>query len=289
MIKMIATDMDGTLLNSSGMISDENTKAIQKALDAGIEVIIATGRSREFARFPVEERGLHLPYIVMNGALIINKEGEIESSIHLDQSLLRDVVDLLNKYNVYYEFYTNQGHISVNKERGISILQKVLQKKYEWRSLAEILQHIHNRYKNGQIQFIEYSEEIFTKKGLDVYKMIVFSFNTDKLREIQHILSQHSMLAISSSGFGNLEINHLDARKGLALERYARKRNISISETMAIGDSFNDVDMLKRAGFAVAMGNAPDDIKNLADFVTLSNDENGFAHAVYKVLNMNQK
>lgn len=289
MIKIIATDMDGTLLNSRGQISEKNVKAIEQALAAGIEVIIATGRSWEFARYPVEDRGLHLPYIVMNGALIINKDGQIESSIPLEKPLVRDVVHILNEYDVYYEFYTNQGHISVNKEKGISILQKVLQRKQQWRSLAEILKHIHNRFKNGQIQFLQYSDAIFEKKDLDIYKMIVFSFDVEKLQEIQKNLSQNPQLAISSSGFGNLEINHVDARKGLALERYASKRKISIVETMAIGDSLNDADMLKRAGFSVAMDNASEDIKQLADFVTLNNDQDGFAHAVYKVIEMNRK
>ncbi len=288
MIKIIATDMDGTLLNSRGSISEENYKAIQLALKAGIDVVIATGRSQEFARFPVEEKGLRLPYIVMNGALIINKDGDIESSIPLDKALIHEVVQILNEYGVYYEFYTNQGHISVSKKKGISILKKVLQHREEWKSLGEILEYIYNRFKNSQMRFIQYSDDLIKNEDLEIYKMIVFSFEKDKLCELQEILSQNPQLAISSSGYGNLEINHVEARKGLALERYARKRNISIAETMAIGDSLNDADMLKRAGFSVAMNNASEDIKQLADYVTLSNDQDGFAHAVYKVIEMNQ-
>lgn len=138
------------------------------------------------------------------------------------------------------------------------------------------------------MRFIQYSDDLIKNEDLEIYKMIVFSFEKDKLCELQEILSQNPQLAISSSGYGNLEINHVEARKGLALERYARKRNISIAETMAIGDSLNDADMLKRAGFSVAMNNASEDIKQLADYVTLSNDQDGFAHAVYKVIEMNQ-
>lgn len=289
MIKIIATDMDGTLLNNKGLISDVNVRAIQKAKEAGIEVIIATGRSVEFARFPVESSGLNLSLIVMNGALIIDQDGQIESSIALDKSVIRDVVKVLNKFDVYYEFYTNQGHIAVDMKKGEEILQKIFIEKHQFETIAESLKYVQNRFKNGQIKFSNYSEDIFTNDNMQVYKLIVFSFEKDKLVKVQQELDSLPDIVVSSSGYGNLEINHKEAQKGLALERYARKRKIATEEIMAIGDSYNDVSMLKVAGFSVAMDNADDEIKKLADFVTLTNDHHGFAHAVEKVLEMNNK
>jgi hydroxymethylpyrimidine pyrophosphatase-like HAD family hydrolase len=91
-------------------------------------------------------------------------------------------------------------------------------------------------------------------------------------------------LEVSSSGHNNLEITHRNAQKGIALETFVKSKGIDISETMAMGDSFNDVSMLERVGRAVAMGNADYEIKTLCDVITATNDEHGVAQAILEVL-----
>lgn len=108
-MKLIAIDMDGTLVNNNTTINEENVEAIKKAQKAGIHVVVATGRSFEEAVNPIEEAGLNLPIIAINGAQFRNKEGEIKNSITLSKETYYKVDELLNHYSMYYELYTNKG------------------------------------------------------------------------------------------------------------------------------------------------------------------------------------
>ncbi len=100
----------------------------------------------------------------------------------------------------------------------------------------------------------------------------------------EETLASLDELTVTSSGHDNLEITNRNAQKGIALESFVKEKNISLSETMAIGDNYNDVSMFERVGKAVAMGNATYEIKSLCDEVTHTNEESGVAKAILSVL-----
>lgn len=288
MITCIATDMDGTLLNEDRIISEENKRALLAAREAGIDIVIATGRSPEYALYPLKEAGIRLPIICMNGAQIYSEKMELIASLPLDTNTIESIYRVLTEEKIYFEFYTQKGQYSLNKDLAITTLKEIMaEESGSLRSGHDILQLVKERFEKGKITFLNGFDELLQDTDLKIYKIIAFSTDAEKLEGTREKLSTIKEISVTSSGHDNIEITRIDAQKGLALERYVRIKGLSMENTMAIGDSFNDFSMLERAGFPVAMGNAHEDIKKIARFVTDTNGNDGFAKAVYEVLKRN--
>ena len=120
MIKLIATDMDGTLLNAAHEITPENQAAIKFAQEHGITVVIATGRAFE-ANTPVAETDLKVPYICLNGAEVRDETFNIMSTSHLNHSLVNKITTTLKKEDIYYQVYTNRGIYTEDPQRDLEI------------------------------------------------------------------------------------------------------------------------------------------------------------------------
>ncbi|MGM7700231.1 Cof-type HAD-IIB family hydrolase [Pseudalkalibacillus sp. Hm43] len=280
-MKLIAIDMDGTLVNNNTTINEENVEAIKKAQAAGIHVVVATGRSFEEAVNPVEEAGLNLPIIAINGAQFRNKEGEIKNSITLSKETYYKVDELLNHYSMYYELYTNKGTYSNDLEMAIDIIVDIIKS-----ANPEVTDsHAHKladyRVKNGRIHYTEDYHDIVKDPEVEIYKLLSFSRNEKNRTDAMNDFLTFNDLAVSRSAEANIEITHRDAQKGIAVKNYADELGIPMKEVMAIGDNYNDVSMFELAGISVAMGNAEEDIKRLCSFTTKTNDESGVAHAIH--------
>ena len=115
-------------------------------------------------------------------------------------------------------------------------------------------------------------------------KVLAFDSDLEKIDRVSKRLSESNHLAISSSSRGNIEITHSDAQKGIALESIAEKLGVDMDEVMAIGDNLNDVSMLSRVGYPVAMENATDEVKAVANYITESNEQDGVGNAIIKYL-----
>lgn len=278
MIKCIAIDMDGTLLRRTNEISEENREAIKRAQQQGIEVVIATGRSFAEAIYLLEDAGVKCPVICVNGAEIRSVDQEIINVNPLDKEKAKEVHEALHELDFYTEFFTNKGTFTEDIERGVSIFQdvlKLLDSPAEREKIKALL--------DERLQFIQEIEKvdfIFEEEEYHFYKLLAFSRDFHKLEGARKRLMEIEGIAVSSSGKENIEVNSIDAQKGLALEAFVKEKGISLMETMAIGDSYNDLSMFQRVGRSVAMGNAVDQIKSSCDFVTLTNDENGVAKAI---------
>ncbi|WAA13474.1 Cof-type HAD-IIB family hydrolase [Fervidibacillus halotolerans] len=284
-ITCIATDMDGTLLNENRKISEESKKAIFLAKEAGIDIVIATGRSPEFARVPLQESGIELPVICMNGAQIYSEKMERLFSKQLETKEIEKVSQILTEKQVYFEFYTNQGHYSFNQDLALLTLKEMIEfEKIHSFDKNDILKLVKERFKKGNVTFLSGLNELFQVPNLEIYKIIAFSMDMDRLKQIMELLSENENIAVTSSGPGNIEVTHVHAQKGLALEWFVQSKGCSLDGTMAIGDSFNDLSMLKRVAYPVAMGNAPEELKKIARYITDTNRNEGFAKAVYKIL-----
>lgn len=288
MIRCIATDMDGTLLNStSKKITDENRRAILEAQSQGIEVVISTGRSYDEVDFLLNEAGLRCPVIGVNGAETRSKEGDIITTnpMNKEEASLA-AVKLLNN-DVYFEVYTNKGKFTQDRDKSVSIILDIVKSANPTGNPDEALAYAKKRAE--RIHLIKDYHDLFTDNEYKIYKFLAFSIDQDKLTAANKELSQVENIAVSSSGHENLEITHYLAQKGIALEKFVADREISLEETMAIGDNYNDVSMFKKVGRAVAMGNANESIKAQCDFVTAKNDESGVAKAIWDVLKVKQK
>ncbi|MEH7883328.1 Cof-type HAD-IIB family hydrolase [Bacillus sp. JJ1609] len=284
MIRCIATDMDGTLLTATQQITSENRVAIRKALENGVEVVIATGRSYQEAKFVLEEAGIRLPMICVNGAEVRSKTGEIVSSNPLNKEQARQAALRLVENGVYFEVYTNEGTFTEDEDKAISIIVDIFSTANPEVPIEQIAEAAEDRLHKGLVRTIEHYDRLFEQDQYEIYKLLAFSLDPEKLEAANVALKEIEGLAISSSGSENIEITSLDAQKGVALEKFVTSRGISLEETMALGDNYNDLSMLQRVGKPVAMGNAVDQIKTLCGEVTLTNEESGVGKAIMAVL-----
>lgn len=284
MIKCIATDMDGTLLNATQQITSENREAIFKALEMGVEVIVATGRSYQEAIFVLKEAGIHCPMICVNGAEVRSAGGEIVSSSPLDKEQARQAALRLVENGVYFEVYTNHGTFTEDEDQAITTIVDIFSTANPDVPIEKIAAAAEERFHKGHIRVVNDYNELFEGDEHEIYKLLAFSVDPAKLEAANAALGEISGLAISSSGSENIEVTSVTAQKGIALEKFVQSRGISLAETMALGDNFNDVSMLQRVGRPVAMGNAVEEIKVICSEVTLTNEESGVGKAIMAAL-----
>ena len=283
-MKCIATDMDGTLLNEHQMVSDENRKAMEAVRDRGGQVIVATGRSYKEARFALDEINFHCPIISLNGAAVFNKEGSLVDSNPMKQESLVETVKLLEEMDLYFEMYTNRGTFSKNPEKAIDSLVDIFLSANPDQEEDKVREFAEGRIKFGFLFATDDYFQLINEEDIEIYKILVFSSDMNKLKNTGTILGEMEGLTVTSSGKGNIEINQSCVSKGIALEKLLEKLRIPLEETIAVGDNFNDVSMFEKAGMSVAMGNASDEIKGLCKDVTLTNEEDGVAHIIYKYI-----
>lgn len=291
-MKLIATDMDGTLLNGKGRISVENTTAIKQAQADGIEVVVVTGRPYSYALMPLEEAGLCCPIIALNGAEIRDEQGTILYKLPLQKEWCRSIQAVLEKENVYIEFFTNIGVFSKSMEQYIDIRMQLKMEQFpnvdKALMLEDVRRRAEERFKFEHCHFVDDFEEVYLDEQLIIYKILVLSADMDKLVRIESQLADRSDFTITSSERGNIEFNHPDAQKGKSLKMMADQFNIEMKDVMALGDHLNDLSMLQMAGRGVAMGNASNEVKALCRYSTKTNLEHGVACAIEEVLAVRQ-
>ncbi|MCS4486572.1 Cof-type HAD-IIB family hydrolase [Staphylococcus americanisciuri] len=284
MIKLIATDMDGTLLNASHEITPENIEAIQYAQSKGVTVVIATGRAFYEASTPVTTAGLKVPYICLNGAEVRDESFNIIHTSSLNKEMSDTIQNKLRQEGIYYQVYTNRGIYTEDPEKDLAIYVDIAKQAGQHAKVAVIRQHIQSRIDNGTLKVVSSYDEIESVPGELIMKILAFDTDIEKLGRVKQELAEHVGLAVSSSSVGNIEITNAEAQKGMALAAIAEQLNIDMQDAMAVGDNMNDTSMLERVGYPVAMANGVPAVKDIATFTTDSNEESGVAKAIYHVL-----
>ncbi|MFC0189766.1 Cof-type HAD-IIB family hydrolase [Fictibacillus aquaticus] len=283
-MKLIAIDMDGTLVNKQLKVTKENASAIKEAQNKGHLVVIATGRSYDEARFALSDAELHLPLICVNGAEIRSEDWDILTSVPIPHFQYEQIEAVLSKEDIYYELYTNKGTFTANRERAYEVMKDIVLTSNPEATDDDVQKAALRRIKLGLVHVVNSYQELLDQEGIEVYKLLGFHANQEKLARAAQELNMMDELAVSSSSRHNLEITNSEAQKGVALEKFAQMHDICMKDTMAIGDNYNDVSMLERAGTSVAMGNAEEDIKKIAQYVTKTNEESGVAYAIRNFL-----
>ncbi|MBA1353396.1 Cof-type HAD-IIB family hydrolase [Staphylococcus cohnii] len=289
MINLIATDMDGTLLNAAHEISEDNIQAIKYAQSQGITVVIATGRAFYEANAPINQTDLKVPYICLNGAEVRDESFNIMSTSNLNRELINRITEELNKENIFYQVYTNLGIYTENPLRDLEIYIDIAQRAGQEADVEKIKSGIQKRIDNGTLKVVDNYDKIQDTPGEIVMKILAFDSDLEKIDRVSETLAKSESLAVSSSSRGNIEITHSDAQKGIALNTIAERLNIDMKNVMAIGDNMNDVSMLERVGYSVAMENAAPEVKAIAKYETDSNEQSGVGKAIMKLLRENNK
>jgi len=283
-MRLVATDMDGTLLNANHEISEKNKQTIQNLQARGIEVIAATGRNFPEAMAPVRQAGLSLPAICINGAEVRNEKGEIIAATHLLPDDIDKAMITLAKYDIYFDLYIQDNIYALSAEKQIDMFMQVGQSAKQIVPTEAIRESIMERIGKGIIKEVDTYDTVLDKHKGAVSKILGICHSDEQFELATKELQQSPQVAISSSGKGVIEINHTAAQKGIALEKYAALKGIDMKEVMVIGDNYNDVSMMERAGISVAMENAPDDIKAVCSHETASSDADGFTLAIETIL-----
>lgn len=256
-IKLVAIDLDDTLLKNDLTISPRAKNAIAKAVESGVAVTFATGRMYASALPFARDLKLDMPLITYQGALVKYVDGREVYHKPLQMELAKRVVDFLMPYKYHVNLYV---HDELRMER----------ESPEGRRYAKISKVPLHFYDN-----------LYEALSDEPTKILIIA-KEQELDELAAALQQKfgSEVNITKSKPYFLEVANKLATKGLALAELAHSLNLEASQVMAIGDSWNDLDMLEYAGLAVAMGNAAPEVKKAADYITLSNDDDGVAEAI---------
>lgn len=236
--KLLALDMDGTLLTDNHQISPVTEQWIRKAMAAGVHVCLSTGRGYEEAVPFGRELGLNTPMVTVNGSEIWKSPDELYHREMLDYTAISKMYDISRKYNVWFWAYAVEGG---------------------------------------------YNERNWNMSLLENNQWMKFGYNTedDELRHrIMLELQNMGGLEITNSSPVNIEINPAGINKASGLRTVCKLLHIDMSEVVAVGDSLNDLAAIQAAGLGVAMGNAQIAVKENADVVTASNNDDGIAHII---------
>ena len=267
--KLIAIDMDGTLLNSQNEISERNIKALHKAAKKGVYVVLSTGRILKSALYYSKFLETINPIVACNGAIVscgYGKDIIYEKSVGIGAS--KKIIGLAEENNLYYHFYDKDTLYSkIRNENTIKYYES-----YE-----------DNLGKQGiKFKMLEEPMEVLNDKELNIYKFVLIDEDKDKLLDFRERLRDIEEINISSSWSNNIEVMNEGVSKGSGLKHLCQSLNIDKSQVVAIGDNENDISMFEMAGLAIAMENGDQIIRKYSHVVTDTNDENGVAKAIEK-------
>lgn len=267
-IRLIALDLDGTLLDSEKHLSKENAQALERAAESGIEIVPATGRFYRGMPQTIRE----LPYvhyvISINGAQVYDVTAQktvCGSEIPLGRAL--SVMERLDELPVIYDCFQD----------GWGWMSKEL---YDQ---AEIYAaNVHSLKMIRELRTpVDDLKEYLKQKSSDVQKIQMFFRDMDLRAEmLKSLPKEFPDLVVTTSIVNNIEINSREATKGNALKNLAIHLDIPLENTMAFGDDLNDISLLETAGIGVAMGNADEKVKQAADYITDDCNNSGVAFAL---------
>ena len=258
-IKLIALDLDDTLLNEKRSITPAVKQAIAEASAAGIIVVLASGRMLPSAMPIHKTLELKTPLICCNGAYVCQPSGDVIFRCPIDKETSAEVIKYAKERGLYIQYYVGNDYFYEKATAG------------EESQLYEKL---------SAVRGVPIDDFAQLDTGSDKLLMIRLP-NLDK--EIEEAKAAFPNLSIARSKPFYIEINNPGATKGAALEALAKHYGFTKDQVMAIGDGTNDLPMLEYAGASVAMGNAVDQVKAACKFVTTSCNEDGVAKAIYDI------
>ena len=284
MIKLIASDMDGTLLNDDHMISDENLKAIRKAQEMGRHFTIVTGRDYGAVKSYLEECNLKCECILSNGAEYRDVNGNVIESVYMNKNSVKIVFDILNEAGLCIQLMTNNGSYITNKESDKQAIIDRFKLFNPKMTEEEVIEFVKNFHKQRGMKNIDDVYEIL-ESDVEILKIVTFDNDEKLIASLKEKLKENtSDLAVASTFSNDIDISDIEAQKGLILAKTIKKMGIDKSEVIVLGDSFNDYSMFTEFENSYAMENAIPEIKEIAKYVTDSNNNDGVAKAIYKAL-----
>jgi cytidine deaminase len=285
MIKLIASDMDGTLLNSDHKIPKENIELIKFAQKNGIQFVVATGRAYYEALPALNDENIKCDVISFNGGIIYDKTGNI---INITPMKLKDLyytIEILKSLEISYQLYTKNTIYTNSIETDITAYIDLIRANGEEPNEQHLRREAKNRLALGHITEVDNIELYLNQEDNPAIKVIGISNDLEKLKHATELLSGNENISVTSSGANNVEIMDKKATKGEALKIVANIHDINLKNAIAIGDNLNDQAMLDIVEYSIAMKNGNKELQNNAKFITeKTNSEGGVADSVMKLL-----
>ena len=289
MYKFFAIDLDGTMLNSYGIVTENTKNVIKNVLNQGVEVVIASGRPIDSIKTIAKEIGTKKYFIAGNGALIYDiQNDEIIYEKFMSKEKVLEIIKICEENSISYNLYTETTIIAKALKYNVLYYHKENLKKEE------------NKRTNITIvdDIFKYVENLENPKFLKITvcdeNKFVFQSIIRKLRKVSNIEVLdvlHMSRKLIKQGTEDIpieyyytEISLKDVDKWNAIEFLMEKMNLKEEEIVAIGDNMNDKIMIENAGLGVAMGGSTPSIINVADYVTTSNNDEGVANVLEKII-----
>ena len=258
MIKLVATDIDGTILAPEGEFTQSVKDCIKRLCDDGIRVVLVTGRMHSATVQVAEELNLSLPLVSYQGGLVV-ENGKVLYERYLTEELANSVIDWAKKENIHLNLYSNDCLYSESDCYEVQRYSKVQRVQYVVKSFDEI-----NKDKINKLLAIDYE-------------------NPDRIARFEKELQEHfkDVYIVKSTPYF-LEFSNPEASKRAAVEFLQNYWGLKKEEILTIGDQNNDIALLRAGGVKVAMGNATEELKAEADYITASVFDDGFVRAMEK-------
>ena len=261
-IRLICMDLDGTLLDPRKNISDLDAHAVREAQEKGIVCAIASGRAEGNVVLMLRDAGLTCPACVLNGGLVIDENGEVLDSCPMEKALSVRLCDSLA--NEKLRFVLLGDKTICTSEKGFPHHSE---EKY-----GERIREMGHRFAHGLDELRSFAQEGTTYK--------YFLCDMEQPGRIMEILKGIPGISVTRSGRQNIEVMPAQVSKVRGIAVLCRHYGIGMDRVMCIGDEMNDLEMIRAAGVGVAMGNAVQEVRDLADHVTFDNASGGVAHAI---------
>ncbi|MFZ7132352.1 MAG: Cof-type HAD-IIB family hydrolase [Eubacteriales bacterium] len=265
MYKLIAIDIDGTMISmEKPYITDRVKKAIYKAKEMGVHVILISGRNyNSMTRF-LDELEIKDYGITINGCVVMNiATGEKIFETYLDQEVAKGLTEIFIRERVPYTVFAD--------------LYTYAPKEFESNSTIQYLM-----LEKDNVRLYEDTEQFLANIRTNKYMIMADEKKSKSI--VEEVKKKYPGVYVECGAKGHIEIYPIGTNKGLALTKLASQLKINMRNVMAIGDGENDISMLKVAGLGIAMGNAVTNVKSHANYVTKTVDEDGVAYAIEKFI-----
>jgi Cof subfamily protein (haloacid dehalogenase superfamily) len=257
LIKMVAIDLDGTLLDSKSKISKENIKAIEKCRDKGLKVVIASAKPPLIVGRLAKEMNLDTPQVSYSGALIIKDYSNIVFELKIPKKECIEIINHCREWNKGLTIGVNNGLLYYEKEHPyLKIITDSGDKIAKVENIA--------------------SEEIIS----NTIMFSISAYEKDGFEDYLRNVVKSDLIKIVRGSPESIIIFNSKADKFLAVRKIMEMYDISREELLAIGDSHNDFEIIQFAGIGVSMGNGVEDLKKIADYIVPDNNNNGVAFAI---------
>jgi hypothetical protein len=262
--QLLVVDIDGTLLDKNGALSTEDREALIKVSQAGIRVSLSTGRASQACRKLIDQLSLNGYHMFFDGALVSDPiTGQEVYAQPISTNLVRQIVEFIHQNEMNLDLFSS-SHYFVERETWASDIRR------EFFGLHPVVVDFNQLWRQERII-----------KGTLLVRSAEEKAKAERFR--QHFSRRLSLSMTKTPAYPDIDfINVLTigVSKKKALEALARHLGLAMAEIMAIGDGLNDASIISSVGLGVAMGNAPDEVKAMADYVTLDVDHSGVAAAI---------